>query len=430
MLPMFRDTLTTLQDCIKIVKDRLNNGISHKRLLNKLKVVENKLTSPETNFVHTKRSITIAATIGTLAGLGITNIALYTEMKSAVNTLQESLPRLNNLKENVDDIQVTITDISANLEKLNLNHSNLKESLDIFLLIDKIHLKLLEIHSDIETFIQDLVLANSGHVTSTLLSIPQLIKIIHTARNDWNFNPFFDKTNIALYYPLLNSYLNGSSVIIDIPFSSELLYNIYKLTPFPMKMNSSVLEIGTPIVNPLNYILSIDSLTDSSISNDDLQDCKRTNTDLYLCHAYLLTFYQALADSCAASLVKNISILLHCHFKEIMHPTPKHENVHDTHYLFFPNRPRVSIVCPELKPKDASVEELHFVPDQCHIHFDNFSNIADRKNAIHISKDSTPLDINIQLPEKLPPLKIKRPHQHLSNRNLAHNFRDLLRIPY
>ncbi len=33
-----RDTLTTVQDCIKIVKDRLNNGISHKRLLKKLKV--------------------------------------------------------------------------------------------------------------------------------------------------------------------------------------------------------------------------------------------------------------------------------------------------------------------------------------------------------------------------------------------------------
>ncbi len=115
--------------------------------------------------------MTTAAAIGTLAGLGITNIALYAEMKSTVNTLQESLPKLNNLKENVDDIQETITDISANLEQLSLNHSNLQESLDI-LLTDQMYLKLLEIHSDMETFIQDLVLANSGHVTSTLLSIP------------------------------------------------------------------------------------------------------------------------------------------------------------------------------------------------------------------------------------------------------------------
>ncbi len=202
-------------------------------------------------------------------------------MRCTVNTLQESLPKLNSLKENVDDIQATTPDISTNLEQLSLNNSNLQESLDIFLLIDQMHLKLLEIHSDMETFIQDLVLANSGHVTSTLLSIPQLRKIIHTAKNNWNFNPFFDETNIALYYPLLNSYLNGSSVIIDIPILSELLYNIYKLIPFPMKMNNSVLEIATPIVNPLNYILSIDSLTESSITNDDLQDCKSTNTDLY-----------------------------------------------------------------------------------------------------------------------------------------------------
>ncbi len=156
--------------------------------MNKLKVVENKLTSLGTNFVHTKRdkrSITIAAAIGTLAGLGITNIALYAELKSTVKTLQESLLKLNNLKENVDDIQATIINRSANLEQLSLN----QESMEIFLLIDQMHLKLLEIHSDMETFIQDLVLANSGHVSSTLLSILQLIKIIHAAKNDWNFNP-------------------------------------------------------------------------------------------------------------------------------------------------------------------------------------------------------------------------------------------------
>ncbi len=113
-----------------------------------------------------------------------------------------------------------------------------------------------------------------------------------------------------------------------------------------MKMNSSVLEIETPIVNPLNYFLSIDSSAESLITNDDLQDCKRTNADLYLCPAYHFTFHQALADSCLASLVKNISILIHGHFKEIMHPTAKHENVHDSHYLFFPNRARVSYWLP------------------------------------------------------------------------------------
>ncbi len=144
-------------------------------------------------------------------------------------------------------------------------------------------------------------------------------------------------------------------------------------------MNRSVSEIATRIVNPLNYILSIDSLTKSSITNDDLQDCKRTNTDICLCPAYLFTFHQALADSCAASLVKNISILMHYHFKEIMRSTAKHENSHDSHYLFFPNRTRVSIVCPELKPKVASVEGLHSVPDQCQLHSDNFSTIADNE---------------------------------------------------
>ena len=83
-----------------------------------------------------------------------------------------------------------------------------------------------------------------------------------------------------MYYPLLNSHLNGSSVIIDIPFSSELTYHIYKFIPFPMQINGTVLEIDTKFVDPLNYILSVDNLKESLITNDNLNLCKRTNLDL------------------------------------------------------------------------------------------------------------------------------------------------------
>ena len=155
----------------------------------------------------------------------------------------------------MENIQETIVEITENLENLSLTHSNLKDSLDIFLLIDQMYLKVIELHSSLETLIQDLVLANSGHITSTLLPITQLMKVIHTAKENWNFMPFFNNNNIAMYYRLLTSYLNRSSGVIDISFSSELKYNIYKHIPFPMKFNNSVLKIDTPLVDPLNYIL-------------------------------------------------------------------------------------------------------------------------------------------------------------------------------
>ena len=60
-------------------------------------------------------------------------------------------------------------------------------------------MKLVELDYGTETLIQDLVLANSGHVTSTLLKISQLIDIIDTAKPDWNFKLFF-LTNKTLHY--------------------------------------------------------------------------------------------------------------------------------------------------------------------------------------------------------------------------------------
>ncbi len=55
-----------------------------------------------------------------------------------------------------------------------------------------------------EQLIQDLVMANAGHVTYTLFSISQLLNITQQAKYEWNFQPFFDTNNITLYYPILN----------------------------------------------------------------------------------------------------------------------------------------------------------------------------------------------------------------------------------
>ncbi len=213
------------------------------------------------------------------------------------------------------------------------------------MLLDQIYIKTIDLHSGTEQIIQDLMLANTGSVTSTLLPITRLIKIISTAKTEWNFKPFFDTESIPLYYSLLNSYLNGTSVIIDIPFSSELMFNIYRLIPFPMKLNGSILAVDIQVTDPLNYVLSIDNLKESDITNDDLWNCKRTNLNLYLCPATYFTLNEALNKSCAASLVKNISVFQNCNFKEV-EPAPKHETVQEAHYIYFPNKTTVSAICP------------------------------------------------------------------------------------
>ena len=181
-----------------------------------------------------------------------------------------------------------------------------------------------------------------------------------------------------MYYPLLSSYLNSSSVIIDVPFSSELTYHVYKFIPFPMQLNGTILEIDTKLVDPLNYALSVDNLKESLITNDNLQLCKRTDLNLYLCPSSFFTLNETLDESCPTSLIKNIIIFQHCQFREV-EPKPRHENVHDAHNLYFPNRTTVSILCPEFRLKVASILGLYSVPDQCELHSNRLITVADRK---------------------------------------------------
>ncbi len=127
--------------------------------------------------------------------------------------LEYSFTKIDELQTATEDIQESIVDIAHILEQISINTYIITESLDIFMLLDQIYINTIELHSGIEQLIQDLVLANTGSVTSTLL-ITRLFKIINTAKIEWNFQLFSDTENIALYYPLLNSYLNDTSTVL------------------------------------------------------------------------------------------------------------------------------------------------------------------------------------------------------------------------
>ncbi len=411
------DTINTVRENVNQIKQGLNviqnrlhqSNRTNVKLEQKLDTIQLKVTKVENNFLHTKdkRAVGIAIAIGTLIGLGVTNIALHTDLRSRVNTLQNQMSRLDTLQEETADIQLTIDELITSMEQLSLENSHLKESLELFILLDQLHVKINELNAEMEQLIQDLVMANAGHVTSTLLSIPQLLNITLQAKIEWNFKPFFDSSSIALYYPLLTSFINDTGVLIDIPFSSELNYQIYTLIPFPMNLNGSILSVDTPITSPTNYILSNNGLKESEIENDDLLNCKRTNIDLYLCSATYFTFNEALSHSCPSSLVKNISIVQNCHFKEEI-PTPRHETLQDSHYFYFPNKTTVSVLCPELQPQIAAIEGLYRVPDQCELHSPTLTTVANRKRTIVLAQQHVLQDITLKFSDRTPPLKIRK----------------------
>ncbi len=73
----------------------------------------------------------------------------------------------------------------------------------MFMVLDQLHVKSNYLNAEMEQLIQDLVMANAGHVTSTFFSIPQFPNITQQSKYEWNFQPFFDSNIITLYYHLL-----------------------------------------------------------------------------------------------------------------------------------------------------------------------------------------------------------------------------------
>ena len=102
------------------------------------------------------------------------------------------------LEDDIEDMKQSIDGLMDRLPYLSNEISIVRASLDIVLLLDQLHVKTVELNNEIEQFIQDLVLANTGSVTSTLLPITKFIQIIKTAKSEWKFEPFFDKSSVAM----------------------------------------------------------------------------------------------------------------------------------------------------------------------------------------------------------------------------------------
>ena len=121
----------------------------------------------ERNFLQKrgKRAIAIMTAIG---GLGITNLGLHADLRNAVNTPQHELEKLDTLQDTTNDIQDSLTNIVNELEQLDSEKKIVRASLDIFMILDQIHAKTIELVNEIKQLIHDLVTANTGSVSSTL----------------------------------------------------------------------------------------------------------------------------------------------------------------------------------------------------------------------------------------------------------------------
>ena len=408
------ETISEIEEGLKLVKSHMygipKNTSIQTRLEKKYNIVMHSLSKLKENFVKPEREKRAAITGGLVIGglLAVTGLGMYAELSNRFHKIEKEMDKVEDLTLKLTDITITVAEITEAFDNLQDRHITLYSTMDIYMLLDQIFIKLTEMQAELATFIQDLVLANSGQVTSTLLTIPQLVKIIQDAKYNWNFNPFFSTEALSMYYPLLTSYLNGTTVIIDIPFSSDSYYELYEIIAFPMLLNNSIYTVETEMVKPNYYLLSDDSLMESTIVHDDLMSCKKGNTNLYLCPAHMFTVQKALTNSCEASLIRNVSVIKNCFFTKVESSKPQHVNIHDTHYIFFNYKTKVSLTCPGVDKRVATVYGMYSVPDMCELHSEDFSTIADKQNILNITKETILFNIKFSMHDKLDSIKIRK----------------------
>ncbi len=139
-----------------MVKDQVENyNITNLRIVKKLETIQLNVNKVENNFLHSKskRGLGLAIMIGSLVGLGVTNIGLYADIQSSVNSLQKSMSKIDALTEEIEEIQLTIDDLINNIQHLSVETSNVRESLDIFMVLDQLHIKVNELNTEMEQLI-------------------------------------------------------------------------------------------------------------------------------------------------------------------------------------------------------------------------------------------------------------------------------------
>ncbi len=72
------------------------------------------------------------------------------------------MDKIEQLVLQMNDVTSTVTELTEAFENLQESHMNLHNAMDIYMLLDQTFIKLTEMQTEMATFIQDLVLANSG----------------------------------------------------------------------------------------------------------------------------------------------------------------------------------------------------------------------------------------------------------------------------
>ena len=290
------------------------------------KIEELKLWYPNVKG-QVKRSKRAAAIIfPVISGLiGIASIALGSANAVRVGRLEslvkENKNKIIQIEKNDLEQDRKINEIITNFNKAeaviqdNVEHINFfSKAIYIGMALNRMESDVTYLINEMKDDIDKIVLAASGMVTSNLISIKQLQDLINRVKLELGFTPLFPIDQIINYYTVMSSFITTDSIVVELPIREDMLFERYKIFPFPThyKNKSLILDIKYD-----NILRSVDGYLIAETSTIKLDRCKESPMYTICNRRDLSLGLLSATNSCSKSLVIGSTNLSSCSFREV-----------------------------------------------------------------------------------------------------------------
>lgn len=275
------------------------------------------------------------------------------------------------VQDTVNSLRAKLNDATQVINRLIEDTSKLERVVFLSELLTVTELDVQDYLSAMSKVLENLVDAALGRASTALIPVAQLREAVMFGKEEYSLIPLFSMDECEFYYPLLETILTNSAILVHIPFKSSHTFTAFRITPFPFPIDNHVLTVS----ETADIVVTSDDLQLVALGNDRiLEQCRSTYLHLYVCPAFVFSFLPPTEVRCAVALTHTAAdssdLIEFCSYTPAPDVPIFHVHFAGVQYLYFRNKTQVTLICVngDVKENHVSyVQGLFQAPDHCEV---------------------------------------------------------------